>query len=330
MMSKIAAPSTLGFEWVLGNVQLGVLVLDTALQVRFANPWLLRRARLPASQVVGRELYEVFPGLRGSHFASRLQHCLNTGFPVLLSESLNPAELPLYATTGPATPEKRLKQSIQIMPMPAEVAQAAGERLVLIQVSDVTPAVARERLLKQQAERMHAMAHLDALTDIGNRRHFDLMYAREWRQALRARRPLSLVLFDVDHFKSYNDHYGHVQGDACLKAVAGVIESLAIRPLDVVCRYGGEEIAMLLPETDLYGALQQAQLALDRVRERALEHAGCERGVLTLSAGVACELPEPGQAADALLLMADRALYQAKRQGRDRVCTLQLADILQA
>jgi len=327
-MSHHAAPSTLGLEWVLGNVQLGVLVLDSALQVRFANPWLLRRARLQAQGVLGRALYEIFPGLRGGQFEARLRHCLDTGFSALLSETLNPTELPLYATTGPATPDKRLKQSIQIMPMPAEVAQAVGERLVLIQISDVTPAVARERLLKQQAERMHAMAHVDALTDIGNRRHFDLTYAREWRQALRACRPLALVLFDVDHFKRYNDLYGHVQGDACLKAVAGVIESLANRPRDVVCRYGGEEIAMLLPETDLHGALQQAQLVLDRVRERGFEHMGGERGVLTLSAGVACELPEPGLAADTLLLMADRALYQAKKQGRDRVSTLQQADTL--
>ena len=327
-MSHHTVPSTLGLEWVLGNVQLGVLVLDTALRVRFANPWLLCRARLPAQRVQGRALYEIFPGLCGGQLEARLRHCLDTGFPALLSETLNPAELPLYATTGPATPDKRLKQSIQIMPMPAEVAQAVGERLVLIQISDVTPAVARERLLKQQAERMHAMAHLDALTDIGNRRHFDLMYAREWRQALRAHRPLALVLFDVDHFKRYNDHYGHVQGDACLKAVAGVIESLANRPRDVVCRYGGEEIAMLLPETDLRGALQQAQRVLDRVRERGMEHVGGERGVLTLSAGVACELPEPGLAADTLLLMADRALYQAKKQGRDRVSTLQQADTL--
>ena len=322
MTMKTNLPSPPGLEWVLANVQSGVLVLDAALRVRLANPWLLRRARLQPEQVLGYELFEVFPGLRGGHFERRLRASLETGFPALLSETLNPAELPLYALAGPATPDKRLKQSIQIVPMSAALAQVEGERLVLIQVSDVTPSVTRERLLRQQAERMHAMAHIDALTDIGNRRHFDAMFEREWRHALRARRPLALVLFDVDHFKGYNDHYGHVQGDACLKVVAGVIEALANRPRDVVCRYGGEEIAMLLPDTELPGALQLAQLALDRLRECALPNAGSGRGVLTMSAGVACEMPELGMAADTLLLMADRALYQAKKLGRDRVSTL--------
>ena len=326
MTMKSMPPSMSGLEWVLGNVQSGVLVLDAALRVRLANPWLLRRARLKPEQVLERGLFEVFPELLGGHFERRLLACLETGFPALLSETLNPAELPLYALSGLATPDKRLKQSIQIVPMAAQVAQAVGERLVLVQISDVTPAVVRERLLRQQAERMHAMAHIDALTDIGNRRHFDAMFAREWRHALRTRLPLSMVLFDVDRFKGYNDHYGHVQGDSCLKVVAAVIESLANRPRDVVCRYGGEEIALLLPDTDLPGALLLAQQAVDRLRERALPHVGSERGVLTMSAGVACELPEIGMAADTLLLMADRALYQAKKLGRDRVSTLHQTD----
>lgn len=306
-------------EWVLGNVQSGLLVLDEAQQVVFANPWLLRRARLDASAVQGRSLWAVFPSLEGSHFQRALRGAVRTGFPAVLSETLHLSPLPLFHPASAGGDQQRLKQSIQIVPMGAAMASEAGQRYVLVQVTDVSPAVARERLLKQQAERMHAMAHVDALMDIGNRRHFDAMLDREWRHAMRERQRLSLVLFDIDHFKQYNDAYGHQRGDACLKTVASVIEGLAQRPRDVVCRYGGEEIGMLLPDTDLDGARALAQQVVAAVRREGVPHVLSQHEVVTVSAGVASEVPEPGMGADTLLLLADRALYQAKRLGRDRV-----------
>ncbi len=309
-------------EWVLGNVQSGLLVLDEACQVVFANPWFLRRARLSEAEVQGRALVDVFEGLRGSHFERALNDVLRTGFPALLSETLHLSPLPLFALSSAGAQPQRLKQSIQIVPMNGQAARQAGQRYVLVQITDVSPAVARERLLKEQAARMHAMAHVDALTDIGNRRHFDAMLDREWRHALREQEGLSLVLFDIDYFKQYNDTYGHQRGDECLRKVAGVIESMAQRPRDVVCRYGGEEMAMLLPDTDLSGAIALAQQVLEAVRQLAVPHVVSPHGVVTLSAGVATEQPVPGMHADALLLLADRALYQAKRLGRNRVETL--------
>ncbi len=319
MQPDISAPWV---AWALRNVQGGLMVLDQSLTVCFANPWMLKRARLKPVDVQGRALFACFPELQGGEFERRLHQAMQTGFPALLSETLHATAFPLYPTTGPANEQTRLRQSIQIIPMGAATVKEAGERYVLVQVSDVTPAVVRERLLKQQAERMHAMAHVDALTDIGNRRHFDEMLDREWRHALRAQESLGLVLLDVDHFKEYNDRYGHQQGDACLRQVAGLIESLASRPRDVVCRYGGEEIAMLLPHTELAGALRLAHGAVDAARALGIPHEGAARGVLTLSAGVAAVHPEAGMGADTLLLLADRALYQAKRLGRDRVAVL--------
>lgn len=310
-------------EWAFTSVQAGLLVLDESLDVVFANPWLLRRARLDVADVLGRPFFEVFPSLRGSHFERRLLSARAVGFPALLSETLHQSALPLYALTGSPSSERLLKQSIQIVPMGTAQAREAGGRYLMIQVWDVTPLVVRERLLKQQAERMHAMAHIDALTDIGNRRHFDAMFEREWRNALRSQQSLGLVLFDVDHFKAYNDTYGHQRGDECLRLVAGIVESQAQRPRDVVCRYGGEEIAMLLPDTDLAGALRLARRVVDEVRARCLPHDGSPLGVVTVSAGVACERPGPGLGADTLILLADRALYQAKRLGRDQVAVLE-------
>lgn len=311
-------------QWVLGNVQSGLLVLDERLHVVFANPWLLRRARKSEDDVTGHALLDVFPELRGGHVERALTQALRTGFPALMSETLHVAPLPLFSLASGRGQPQRLQQSVQIVPMNMATAQQAGQRYVLVQVTDVTPAVARERLLREQAARMHTMAHVDALTDIGNRRHFDAMLDREWRHAMRQQEGLSLVLFDIDHFKQYNDTYGHQRGDACLKKVAGIVESMAQRPRDVVCRYGGEEIAMLLPDTDLDGALVLAREIVAQVRQQGLTHVVSPQGVVTLSAGVASERPVPGMSPDALLLMADRALYQAKRLGRDRVEVLPL------
>lgn len=311
--------------WALGSVQAGLLVLDESLAVVFANPWLLRRARLQAEDVLDRPFFEVFPSLKGSHFERRLLGARTVGFPALLSETLHASAFPLYALAGDTSPQRLLKQSIQIIPMGTAQAREAGGRYLMIQVWDVTPSVMRERLLKLQAERMHAMAHVDALTDIGNRRHFDAMFDREWRNAQRSQQSLGLVLFDVDHFKAYNDTYGHQRGDECLRLVASIVEAQAQRPRDVVCRYGGEEIAMLLPDTDLAGTLRLAHRVVDEVRARDLPHEGSPFGKVTVSAGVACECPASGLGADALILLADRALYQAKRQGRDRVAVLELS-----
>jgi diguanylate cyclase (GGDEF)-like protein len=123
----------------------------------------------------------------------------------------------------------------------------------------------------------------------------------------------------MDHFKRYNDVYGHQQGDDCLSTVASVVQSAAQRPRDVVCRYGGEELVMLLPETDLRGATALAEQVLQRVRALALPHLANGKSIVTLSAGVASVRPETGIHADNLLQCADRALYQAKSQGRDQV-----------
>lgn len=316
------APPAAWLTWALSNVQGGLLVLDESLVVRFANSWVLKRARLKSEQMLGQPLCALFPDLCGSEFERRLRQAMRSGFPALLSETLHASAFPLYPLAGPQTESTRLRQSIQIIPMGAANVKEVGERYVLVQVNDVTPAVVRERLLKQQAERLHAMAHIDALTDIGNRRQFDSVFDREWRHALRAQEPLGLVLLDVDHFKQYNDHYGHQQGDHCLKAVAGLIESLAHRPRDVVCRYGGEEIAMLLPNTELQGALSLAHAAVQAVRVRGIPHEASATGILTISAGVAALRPEGGMGSDTLLLLADRALYQAKRLGRDQVAVL--------
>jgi diguanylate cyclase (GGDEF)-like protein len=164
-------------------------------------------------------------------------------------------------------------------------------------------------------------ARIDSLTQIANRRRFDEYLSQEWARHRRIQQPLSLLICDVDHFKLYNDEYGHQAGDECLKQVARAI-SQCFRTGDLVARYGGEEFAMVLPHTDLAGALQVAERVRSSVYAAALSHAAspvCSQ--VTVSIGVACGTPEPKDGADMRPLVeeADRNLYVAKQRGRNRV-----------
>jgi diguanylate cyclase (GGDEF)-like protein len=164
-------------------------------------------------------------------------------------------------------------------------------------------------------------ARIDGLTQIANRRRFDEYLLQEWQRHIRLQSPLSLLICDVDHFKLYNDHYGHQAGDGCLIEVAGAINR-DLRVGDLAARYGGEEFAVVLPNTDRAGAVQVAERVCASVAAVARPHAAspvCDR--VTLSVGVACKTPQREDREDARALIdeADRNLYAAKRLGRNRV-----------
>ncbi|MBI2382193.1 MAG: diguanylate cyclase [Gammaproteobacteria bacterium] len=161
---------------------------------------------------------------------------------------------------------------------------------------------------------------LDPLTELLNRWGFEEALDREWRQGCRHKRALAVLMADIDHFKAYNDHYGHQAGDDCLRRVAAALRQQAARPHDWVARYGGEEFVVVLGDTDGAGALKVAQAMCDAVRELGIEHAGSPSAPqVTLSLGVAALLPGPDCTPVRLVALADRALYQAKVSGRDRV-----------
>ena len=190
----------------------------------------------------------------------------------------------------------------------------------------VSPPVVRARVrthltLKRQTDLLKRLVFIDALTHVFNRRYFDERLSDEWGRAQRTGKPLSLILIDVDFFKQYNDVHGHQRGDEALRQVAHALTATALRPGDVVCRYGGEEFACLLPDTDLDGARQVAQRMKLAVRELAIAHpASTVAEVLTISAGLAVRTPSSREDAAALLALADAQLYRAKAEGRARVC----------
>jgi two-component system, chemotaxis family, response regulator WspR len=167
---------------------------------------------------------------------------------------------------------------------------------------------------------LQKLAALDGLTGIGNRRAFDEVVQREWQRGQRTRKPLSMLLCDVDRFKLYNDEFGHQAGDLCLKKVAAVLTEQLKRPADLAARYGGEEFAIVLPETDIEGALKLAEACRARLAALELEHPSTEAGVVTISIGVASVVPAPEHSATDLIEGADQALYAAKSEGRNRVC----------
>lgn len=186
----------------------------------------------------------------------------------------------------------------------------------------ITKARVRTQLqLKQQTDLLRAISQLDGLTGIANRRRFDLQLELDWRRCVRSNEPLSLLLLDIDYFKQYNDELGHLAGDECLRQIARCLSLCLGRPYDLLARYGGEEFVVLLPDTSLAGAEFLAQQMLQRVRELALYHPLSGRGCVTVSIGVASQMPQEDLNPLQLLQRADEQLYRAKQLGRDQVCS---------
>ncbi len=174
--------------------------------------------------------------------------------------------------------------------------------------------------LKKQADQLEALSHVDALTQIPNRRRFDETLEAEWKRAFRLQKPLSLLMIDIDHFKEYNDHYGHGAGDESLRLVASSLAGGVSRPGDLVARYGGEEFVVLLPETGCEAATQVAEKLRERVAGLSIRHEYSSAGAhLSVSIGASTLLPSESSSPQVLLETADKMLYQSKQAGRNRV-----------
>jgi diguanylate cyclase (GGDEF)-like protein/PAS domain S-box-containing protein len=173
---------------------------------------------------------------------------------------------------------------------------------------------------KRAEAALKTLAASDGLTGLANRRSFDQTLAMEWARAERTKRPLSLLLADVDHFKLYNDLHGHQKGDECLRAVASIIGETALRPADLPARYGGEEFAIIMPETDQKSAGKVAERLRNVLEKLQMKHGADGAGpAVTLSIGIATLVPDETVRADGLVMQADEALYAAKHCGRNRI-----------
>lgn len=184
--------------------------------------------------------------------------------------------------------------------------------------------ITRERVLQRQSandlQELQRLALVDSLTSLPNRRSLDQNLSHEWKRAAREGDPMSALLLDIDCFKAFNDTYGHLAGDDCLKEVARTVQTASQRPADLTARYGGEEFAVLLPSTGQEGAITVAERIRRAVQHLNIHHKTSDiANIVTVSAGVATLVPSPDVSPLELIHKADKALYQAKRRGRNRV-----------
>ncbi len=175
--------------------------------------------------------------------------------------------------------------------------------------------------LKLKSDLLEELSMFDGLTHIPNRRFFDEVFEKKYKETMRDEKSFSILMIDVDFFKNYNDHYGHGKGDECLIKIASALKNSLKRPTDVVARYGGEEFVVLLKDIDESGTKQVAQSLLESVRALSIPHAySAAAEYVTISIGIAMKRPREKNSKNELLKHADDALYRAKEEGRDRIC----------
>lgn len=303
-------------QGVLKAVRAGIIVFDAEQRVVLWNHWMEQHSQLPANDIVGKRFVELFPDMVDGRTHVAIRAALHNNFASLLSQTLNKAPFPLYVNRGDATAGVRMQQAVHVMPLEVE----SMPRHCMVQISDVSMAVSREKKLRELASELESQTLVDGLTGIANRRRFDLHLDDEFRRAKRQDSPLSLVMIDVDYFKDYNDNYGHQRGDDCLVQLAGALSRVLNRARDLAARYGGEEFTVILPDTNEDGALQIAEAMRAEVEALQIEHAySGVANYVTVSLGISTLVPDHTSKTGSLIHAADRALYQAKRSGRNCV-----------
>jgi len=203
----------------------------------------------------------------------------------------------------------------------SRIPMETNARLIELDSGSYVVAIARDITDRKRLEdELRQLSTEDSLTNVYNRRYFDDVFEQEWRRMMRVQHSLGLLMIDVDHFKHFNDTYGHVGGDACLRQVAAELKNQMRRAGDIIARYGGEEFAVILPETDLETAEALGKTLRESIENLRLEHVGMgDEKVVTVSVGVATLIPTASQTSLKLITYADKALYAAKASGRNSV-----------
>ena len=298
----------------IDSLEVGIVMLDREQRILHWSRWLARRSNLSCEEACGRYLTETLPEIADTRLSQAVEHALADGLPSLLSPALHGLLLPLYQSADERRSGQRMYQLIHVIPL-----RNQGAAACMIQVSDVTANISRERLLRRQADALRRITSHDTLTGLANRRTFDETLAREFAKAQRLMRPIALLIIDVDLFNKYNLGYGHELGDACLGKISGALQT-CLRPLgDMAARYGGDEFALILPGMDEVATCRLAEIVRQKVNALAITFLGSELAAhLTVSIGAAVMPPRDDADTHTLLSSADVALYQAKHEGRNR------------
>ena len=288
----------------------GIWAVDKNYRVIRINKKLLDLLGLPAKEVIGSKCYDLLTGQCGNREQCPMPQISAGERMVEQERSLSfrsGKTIPFMVTS---TPLSNLDQSI------------IG---VVETFADITERKIAERRLQLANKELERQATEDSLTRLHNRRHFDQTLNVEWRRQARGRSQVALIMCDVDFFKKYNDHYGHQAGDSCLRAVAESIRKCVRRPGDLIARYGGEEFAIVMPETDIGGALHIAEMIRQELAAKRIPHScSSVAPFVTISCGIASMFPSVNIQPHMLIQKADQALYRAKQKGRN--CTVSFQD----
>ncbi|MBV8500511.1 MAG: diguanylate cyclase [Paucibacter sp.] len=294
---------------IIGRAGVAILTVDSHGLIRSANPATERMLGYGENELVDQEVAMLVDVPLRAVVKSLLQMVMEREERELLDQQ---REFPVLHKSG---------RELTVQLALAEV-RTHGDRLFVAVLTDITERKRFELELQHANEQLLRLSTTDALTELANRRLLMQRLEDEWRRALRSKEPMSLLLMDVDHFKLYNDHYGHPAGDECLRQVARLLLASAARPSDLAARYGGEEFVLLLPQTDREGALAVAQRVMQSVREADIRHENSPiADHVTLSMGLISVQADSGSSPAQWLAQADLALYQAKAQGRNRIET---------
>lgn len=217
--------------------------------------------------------------------------------------------------------ERRMRTASGVYLLFEQSGKQINDDLIILLYRDITERKIAELALERANEALDRLAYFDGLTHIANRRKFDQTLEREWLRMNRGEKKMGVILADVDFFKQFNDIYGHLAGDDCLKRMASELASIIHRPADLVARYGGEEFVVLLPDTDYEGTRNIAEKMRNKIEGLRVDHQGSlAHSIVTMSFGVSVASPKGRVTMAEFMALADQALYKAKEEGRNRVC----------
>lgn len=247
------------------------------------------------------------------------------GFETCQRLKANPltSNIPIIFMTALADIENKIKGlslgAVDYITKPFQEEEVLARIKVHLKLHFLTLKVIEQSVALQKAnQQLMLLANLDGLTKVANRRRFDEYLEQQWQLQTQKQAPISLILGDLDYFKNYNDFYGHQAGDDCLKQVASALNLAAKRNSDLVCRYGGEEFALILPHTDCPGAIKVAEATIAEVQKLQIPHfQSLVSQYVTISLGISCQIPSPELPLKSAIAAADAALYRAKQQGRN-------------
>lgn len=314
-----------------------LVVEDTRINLKVVSHYLERLGITPIAAENGTRAIELFvaerpdmvlldvvlPDLDGFEVARRIRELEKPGdwVPILFLTSMTDDEALEKGIA--AGGDDYLYKPVSEVVLGAKI--RAMQRIVQMRAS----LLVMTRKLDNANQELRRLSSLDWLTEIANRRHFEETLEQEWRRSMRQRAEFSILICDIDHFKSFNDALGHPAGDACLRAVAQALVGAMDRGGDFVARFGGEEFAVILADTPLAGAAVVAERMRAAIEALNIVHPAATTGHITASFGVAAGVAMPDTQAQKLVKIADQALYQAKNSGRNRVCAIASTDLLE-